>query len=607
MPRSLTPDLTLDGLKKEAKRWLKAIRANDPAAHARLLQILPAVSSTPALRDVQFALAREFGLDGWSALKRAFDERSAAIGAAAAGSLDEAITRFLDNACPDHHVRGGSDHVRAEHTAMRLLARHPEIATANFYTAVVCGDLDAVTRALAADPGWARRPNGEPGEGRAGGGGEGDLVKKDWGAKGWEPLSYLCFTRLPLPSVTENAVAIARALLDHGADPNVYFMAGGSSYTPLTGVIGEGEEGRPAHQRRDALARLLLERGANPYDSQVVYNIHFNGKVLWFLELIYEHAQRTGRLADWADPEWQMLNAGGYGTGARWFLDTAVEHGDVPLAEWCLSHGANPNSAPGPERRNRQRPLYAEAVVRGHQEVAEVLVRYGATRTSMPRNPMQTLISACLREDEAAIRAEIVKHPEFLESHQALWAAAKHNRRKAVALLLDLGLSPNIESPEGERALHIAAYDDAVDVGELLIARGAEVDAIGRQYDNTPLGGAMHCQSTRMIDLLVRHSRSAWEVGFAGRVDRLRELLNEKPERARGYDGETLLMYLPPDDEATAMAVARLLLEHGADPTIRDPNGRTAADRAERNAMYRVATLLREAEAGGQTGVRPLV
>src|SRR6202035_2761282 len=82
---------------------------------------------------------------------------------------------------------------------------------------------------------------------------------------------------------------IARAFLDRGANPNVYFMAGDSRYTPLTGAIGEGEEGRPAHQQRDALVWLLLERGANPYDQQVIYNIHFNGKVLWFLKLIYEH------------------------------------------------------------------------------------------------------------------------------------------------------------------------------------------------------------------------------------------------------------------------------------------------------------------------------
>ena len=131
----------------------------------------------------------------------------------------EAVSLFLDNACPDHHVRGGSDHVRAGHTAMRLLARHPEIAAANFYTAVVCGDLDAVNRALAADPGWATRRDGEPGPERTGSGGELDLARKDWGLKGWEPLSYLTFTRLPLPSVTGNAVAIARALLDHAPIP----------------------------------------------------------------------------------------------------------------------------------------------------------------------------------------------------------------------------------------------------------------------------------------------------------------------------------------------------------------------------------------------------
>src|SRR5262245_402248 len=595
MPRSLTPDLSLDGLKKEAKRWLKAIRASDAPARDRFSRALPHASTVPTLRDVQLALAREFGFDGWTALKQAIAERVTGSRVATL-SFDEAVELFLDNACPDHHVRGGSDHVRAEHTALRLLERYPEVATANFYAAVVCGDLGAVTRALAADPGWARRKSAESRTGRTEAGGENDLVKRAWGSKGWEPPSYLCFTRLSLPAVTENAVAIARALLDAGADPNVYFMAGASHYTPLTGVIGEGEEGRRAHQQRDALARLLLDRGANPYDRQVVYNIHFAGKALWFLKMIYEHAQRTGRAADWDDPEWHMLNAGGYGTGARWFLDAAVEHNDVELAEWCLAHGANPNSAPDPQQRNRQRPLYEEAIFRGYVEVAEVLARYGAKRSSTTLSPMQSFVATCLREDEAAIRAVLAAHPEFLASHEALFAAAKYNRREAVRVLLDLGMSPNLESPEGERPLHLAAYGDAVGVGELLIARGAEVDAIGRQYDNTALGGAMHCQSTRMIELLARHSKSAWELGYSGHADRLREVLAEKPERARGYDGETLLMYLPPDDEDKAIEVAKLLLEHGADPTIKDPHGVTAADRAEKNAMYRVAGILREAE-----------
>ena len=509
----------------------------------------------------------------------------------------ELISRFLDNACPDHHVRGGSDHVRAQRTAMRLLGTYADIATANFYTTVVCGDLDRVRLELTRDPGLAARGDGEASAMRSGGGGEGDLMVRDWGPKGWQPLLYLCFTRLPLDAVTNNAVAIARTLLDSGADPNVYFMAGGSRYTPLVGAIGEGEEGRPAHPRRDELARLLLDRGAEPYDQQVLYNIHFNGKVLWFLELIYEHSLRLGRGKDWADPEWNMLGMGGYGSGARWHLDIAVEHNDLALAHWCLTHGADPNAAPGPQRLDRQGSLYEEAVLRGHREVAELLARHGAVRTNDSLSPMPTLLAACRTSDLHSIRHEIARHPEFLGASDALFAATRHNRRDAAALLLDLGTSPNVESREGERALHVAAYHDSADVAELLIERGAEVDALGRKYGNTPLGGALHCQSTGMIDLLSRCSRSTWEVGYAGNIERLRELLAEQPERARATaDGETLLMYLPPHDEGLALEAAQLLLAHGADPTVRDSHGASAADRAERNAMSRVAALLRARE-----------
>jgi hypothetical protein len=116
MPRPISSDLTLEGLKKEAKRWLKAIRAHDPTARARFVRAFPNAPPTPTLREVQLALAREFGLDGWTTLKQTLGNRPTAT-EMAARSLDEAVSLFLDNACPDHHVRGGSDHVRAEHTA----------------------------------------------------------------------------------------------------------------------------------------------------------------------------------------------------------------------------------------------------------------------------------------------------------------------------------------------------------------------------------------------------------------------------------------------------------------------------------------------------------
>ena len=69
MFRPVTPRTTLDGLKKEARQWLKELRAGDPAARARFVRAGAKPSESAGLRDVQHALALEFGCAGWIALK----------------------------------------------------------------------------------------------------------------------------------------------------------------------------------------------------------------------------------------------------------------------------------------------------------------------------------------------------------------------------------------------------------------------------------------------------------------------------------------------------------------------------------------------------------
>jgi hypothetical protein len=69
MPRNITPQTTLENLRREAKRWLKAIREDVAEARARLERALPDATDAPTLRDVQHALAREHGVPGWSALR----------------------------------------------------------------------------------------------------------------------------------------------------------------------------------------------------------------------------------------------------------------------------------------------------------------------------------------------------------------------------------------------------------------------------------------------------------------------------------------------------------------------------------------------------------
>jgi hypothetical protein len=66
--RQITPRTTLENLKREAKRWLKALRANVGEARARFRRAFPDAPDAPTLRDVQHALALEYGLPGWAAL-----------------------------------------------------------------------------------------------------------------------------------------------------------------------------------------------------------------------------------------------------------------------------------------------------------------------------------------------------------------------------------------------------------------------------------------------------------------------------------------------------------------------------------------------------------
>ncbi len=135
---------TLDNLRKDAKRWLKALRNGDPSARQRLRLAHPSAPADPGLRDIQHALARERGHAHWRALKAAAIERDAAATAATPerSADDSLVSDFLQFACWDHHVHGRGDYAAAEASAMRLLTRHPELATANLYTAIVCGELE---------------------------------------------------------------------------------------------------------------------------------------------------------------------------------------------------------------------------------------------------------------------------------------------------------------------------------------------------------------------------------------------------------------------------------------------------------------------------------
>jgi ankyrin repeat protein len=559
---------TLDQLRKEAKYWLKGVRTGNPGFAKRLRLAYPNAPAVPTLRDVQHALAREQGYENWKAL---LDAQKNPATSNSAHETDPA-SHFLGFACWDHFVHGRSDYRTIEAAAMRLLDAHPQIRSASIYTAAVCGDIAAVTRFLDEQP---------------------QLVNQKGGVRRWEPLLYLCYSRLPLDSLRDNAVTIAKLLLDRGASANAYYMAGAALYGALVGVAGDGEQDAPPHPARDALYTLLLERGAEPYDIQVLYNTHFRGDVLWWLKLTWEHAVSTGRERDWQDPELPIFDMGGYGSGARFLLGLAIQKNNLELAEWLLARGANPNAAPPRAATLPQLSLHRSALLQGRQEIADLLVRYGAAPERLDADDEDGFVTACIRLDWEKARALAAAHPEYVRSPRALFAAARDNRPDAIALLLQLGVPVNLQDGQKRTALHTAAASDARAAAAFLIDAGADANLREASYQATPLGFAGHYDHREMIELLSRVSRDVWALARQGQVDRLRLVLGEEPARARdlGPHGSTLLWCLP-DDEALALDVIEILLAHGADPTVKDDQGSTAADSARALGMQKVAARL---------------
>jgi ankyrin repeat protein len=566
---------TLDNLRKAAKRWLKALRAKDPEARARIDRAYPGAPAEPALRDVQHALARERGHASWKAMISAVDREvavDAPLEATGGRTHAERVATFLNFACWDRHVHGKGDHRMYDRAAARLLAQHPEIARDSIYTAIVCGDIEEVERILIERP---------------------EAARESGGARNWTPILYLSYTRFTHQPTIENAVAIARALLDRGADPNDFYMAGDARYTALVGAAGEGEQDSPRQPYAAALFQLLLERGAEPFDIQVLYNTHFSGDVLWWLELVYAHTINTDRGAAWKDPEWSMLDMGGYGSGARFLLGIALKKRALRLAEWLLARGANPNAAAARDPRHSKRTLYQDALREGFTEMADMLVRYGAAPTAAVLDDREQFIDACFRLDRTAAEAQARQHPEFLQSCEAMFAAARRDRPDVIAFLLELGVPLEIADRANTRTLHHAAANNALRAAQLLIERGAEVDPRETNYDATPIGWAAHGDKIEMLDLLSRYSRNIWTLCFRGYVDRVHEVLHDNPDLARATDddGVTPLWWLP-DDEESALDIVELLLAHGADPFARNKHGQTAADWAMKRGMRDVAARL---------------
>jgi ankyrin repeat protein len=568
MPRSLSRSSSLEILRGEAKRWFKAITAGDPEALVRYRETVPVHTGGPKLRQVQQALAREYGFSSWAALKLEIEDRARSFAECVDLFLEKSVNRYGTSPFTQKWGDYERDGPARGALAARLLERHPEIVRDSIHTAVAGHDLNCVRDLLLKNPGVVR-----------------DRSKFD----GWTPLVRLAYARLPLEATSANALAIATLLLDAGADPNAGWSDGINAFTVLVGVIGGGEGHQSAHPLAESFARLLIARGADPFAAQALYNTSLETDSTFWLDLLWSESAKRGETHKWTGRASQELGGEGTPNALAYLLGNAVPN-HIQRTRWLLEHGAD---ARGINFYSKQ-PVIKHAVLAGREDVLDLLVRHGATRPQLSED--DEFLAATVAGDLAAMRRLATSHPEFLRNHHAMFAVIRLDRADIAETLLDLGMSADVGDDKNFRALHYTAHCGAVKIAQLLIARGAEIDPFELRYGGTPLTHAAYHERANMVELLASYSRNFRGLCYAGAVRRLLELLVEEPQRANREDrpGEPALFCLPGDEEK-AIEVAELLLSFGADPAFRNPLGQTPAEVARRRGMDDAAALFEQA------------
>lgn len=459
--RSLPPRPSLEQQKKLARELLRAFRAGEAGATARIRRHLPDKPRI-TLADAQLVLAREYGWESWTALK-------AHIESIAAG-IPEPVREEFGRAFAARDA-GAVRELLERHAAARALIDAPLFPYDAPALVHVAGQGDPALVEVLLE--FGADPN----------------RRSEWWAGGWHALHSArgaVAERLLAAGAEPDACAAAhldrpgllRRLLDE--DPSRVHERGGDGQTPLH------------FARSRAVVDLLLERGADP-DARDVD--HRGTPAQWMLDRLrgagrYDLARYLVERGATAD----IFLAAALGATDRLRALLAEdpsllrrrtgrgEYGERPPSSyhiyvWTIGENLSPLQV---------------ATRFGHEEAAALLRAESGIA--------ERFQDACARADEAEARELLRERPDLVEEltddqQRALPDAAWAGNVAAVELMLELGFDPATPGPDGGTLLHCAAWEGNAACVEAAL-RHEGVRALLERRDpvhgSTPLGWCCH-------------------------------------------------------------------------------------------------------------------
>jgi ankyrin repeat protein len=258
--------------------------------------------------------------------------------------------------------------------------------------------------------------------------------------------------------------------------------------------------------------------------------------------------------------------------GGQTVLMTAARTGNADAVKLLLAHGGDPNAS---ESTNGETALMW-AAAENHPDAARALIAHGANLNARSK-------TLEYKTDRFGLEGVLTILPRG--SWTPLMFAAREGSPAAARTLADAGADLNLVDPDGTTALVLAIINGHYDTAAILVEKGADPN-IADTTGMAALYAAVDMNT--LAEVFGRPARKSSDQLSA--LDLITKLLDRgaKPnaqlkaptlyrahtpgERNLG-EGCTPLMRAARNGDAAAM---RLLLEHGADPSIEQKNHTTA-------------------------------